>query len=103
MTRRRVCTCGCGMCTGRNGPCSIGEVHESVNADSPSTTADVTTPFVPSPRPGRTTRNGRPATTDPPTGDTYTDLLMVLGIAGAFGLILAVEAFVFCLVLGTSP
>jgi hypothetical protein len=89
------------MCTGPNAPCSTGEDDASVNADSPSRTREFTIPFVPSPRsPVPTTWNGPPATTDPAPGDTCDDLLLVLGIAGAFGLILAVEVLAFCLVLG---
>jgi hypothetical protein len=92
------------MPTGPNGPCWTGEDNASASAGSTSTTPDGTTPFVPRPRsPVPITHNGRPATTDPAPGDSWADLLMVLGIAGAFGFILAVEAFVFCLVLGLSP
>jgi hypothetical protein len=63
-------------------------------------TTDATT-HVPRPRsPVLTMPNVPPATTDPAPGDTWNDLVLVLAIAGGFGLILALEALSFCLVLG---
>lgn len=48
---------------------------------------------VPSPRSPVPT--GRSERLEIPTGDTYQDLVMVLAVAGAFGLILAIEALIF--------
>lgn len=104
MTRRRRCACGCDTCTGPNAPCSTGEGDACASADLTSTTIDSTTQWaVPRPRsPVPITHNGRPATTDPAPGDTWQDLVLVLAIAGGFGLILALEALTFCLVLGSG-
>lgn len=104
MMRRRRCACGCDTCTGPNAPCWTGEVDPSVSADLTSTTIDGTTQWaVPRPRsPVPITPNGRPATTDddPAPGDTWQDLVLVLAIAGGFGLILALETLTFCVVFG---
>ena len=73
-----------------------------MSADSLRTTADGTCVVLPRPRsPVPITPNGRPATTDDPApGDTWNDLVLVLAIAGGFGLILAIETLVFCVMFG---
>lgn len=69
--------------TGEATPCACAVCRAVLGATS-------SVPYPRSPVP--TSPNGRPQT---PTGDTYNDLMMVLAIAGAFGLILAVEVLAF--------
>lgn len=47
------------------------------------------------PRPRSPVPTGHSEPLETPTGDTYQDLIMVLATAGAFGLVLAIEALVF--------
>lgn len=89
------------MPTDQTVPPLIGTEIICANADSASTTSGTTR--VPAPRlQDPTTPNGLPGTTwmtpteEPAApGDSFGDLVMVLAIAGAFGLILAIEVLAF--------